>query len=497
MNTNKYISRRTALRIIGKSAVLSMIPFSMQGSTLSINEACSKKAFVRVCARDNKYLELTDGRPYIPIGLNFCWPPFSWDSDDEGKTLSEIDTQLRNLSKNRGNFIRIWLSAAFFEPEIKAGIYDEHIARRMDHVMETAEKYGIYVKLCFEHFRKLEGETPSHGVRGKTYDKPIYKKSNGGVCDTMEEYFSMEEGLELFVKRMEFFASRYRDNPYVFGVELWNEVNSIDDVKEDTIRKWNQTMLKKQKELFPNHLSLQSFGSFEKEGQRAEFKEYLTMEGNELSQVHRYHLPEHSWNVICGPMDITCSNAIQEVLAFSPNRPVLLAEIGVAQARYTGRSELHDFDKEGIILHDMLFAPFFAGAAGPGHCWYWDVYVQEHDLWYHFDRFAEAIKEINPIEENFVPFTINHPQLRIYGLRGNNKTILWCRDSKSDMVSELIEKKNPSIINEAEIKFGDSKYKKVKCYDPWKNKWLNGKISGMCINPPPFCRSIVIQLSVE
>ena len=44
----------------------------------------------------------------------------------------------------------------------------------------------------------------------------------------------------------------------------------------------------------------------------------------------------------------------------------------------------------GIILHDVLFAPFFAGAAGPGHCWHWNVYVDRNNLWHHFARFAAS-----------------------------------------------------------------------------------------------------------
>jgi hypothetical protein len=494
MTIHKSISRRTALHLIGKTIALSAMPFTIKTNFLPVN-GNGKKAFVKVCDKNNRYLELTNGKPYIPIGLNFCWPPFSWNGHDVDKTLSEIDLQLKVLSKNRGNFIRIWLSAAFFEAEQKAGVYDEHIAKRMDRVMAMAEKYNIRVKLCFEHFRKLKGVTPSHGVEGKSYDKPIYSMEHGGPLHTMEEYFTTETGKNLFIKRLEFYSKRYADNPYVFGVELWNEVECVDGVPLEVVTEWSIQMLKKQKELFPKHLSLQSFGSFESETKKDLFKQFYSMPGNEISQVHRYHLPDAPWDVLSGPLDITCANAIQESLSFETRRPVLLAEIGVAQAKYAGRSELHDLDKEGIILHDMLFAPFFSGATAPGHCWYWDTYVQKHDLWYHFDRFAESIKEINPIEEDFKPFTITHPQLRIYGLRGNNKTILWCRDSQSNMFSELMKKQCPPIIENVQIQLDEARYKRVKFYNPWTDKWQNGKISGMKIHPPSFHRSIIVILA--
>ena len=34
--------------------------------------------------------------------------------------------------------------------------------------------------------------------------------------------------------------------------------------------------------------------------------------------------------------------------------------------------------------------------------WHWESYVHKNNLWYHYQRFNEAIKCINPIEEQFV-----------------------------------------------------------------------------------------------
>jgi hypothetical protein len=67
---------------------------------------------------------------------------------------------------------------------------------------------------------------------------------------------------------------------------------------------------------------------------------------------------------------------------------------------------LYAVDKDGSLLHDLLFAPFFAGAAGPGQAWHWDHYIDKNDLWYHFARFNEAIKDIDPVQEKFIPVEI-------------------------------------------------------------------------------------------
>ncbi|MBN1508546.1 MAG: hypothetical protein JW955_16980 [Sedimentisphaerales bacterium] len=64
-------------------------------------------SYVRVSSRDARYFELSDGRPYIPIGLNMIAPP----GRDETQALAQMDEWLRKLSENGGNCIRLWLRA--------------------------------------------------------------------------------------------------------------------------------------------------------------------------------------------------------------------------------------------------------------------------------------------------------------------------------------------------------------------------------------------------
>ena len=76
-------------------------------------------AFVRVSPRDPRYFELSDGRPYIPIGLNMIAPP-----GNEG--LPGLEVWMEQLQANGGNYIRVWLSNPFFDVEhVRCGEYDE------------------------------------------------------------------------------------------------------------------------------------------------------------------------------------------------------------------------------------------------------------------------------------------------------------------------------------------------------------------------------------
>lgn len=64
------------------------------------------RPYVCVSSRDPRYFELSDGRAYIPIGLNMIAPP----GGDEKKALAQMEDWMSKLSANGGNYIRLWLS---------------------------------------------------------------------------------------------------------------------------------------------------------------------------------------------------------------------------------------------------------------------------------------------------------------------------------------------------------------------------------------------------
>ena len=98
-------------------------------------------------------------------------------------------------------------------------------------------------------------------------------------------------------------------------------------------------------------------------------------------------------------------------------------------------------------MHDLLFAPFFSGAAAPGQSWHWDYYIEKNNLWWHFGRFNEAIKGINPITEDFQSVFYEDPSLRNHILKGKNTVLIWSRDKASDWQSELVDGKKPAKLN--------------------------------------------------
>lgn len=288
---------------------------------------------------------------------------------------------------------------------------------------------------------------------------------------------------------------QFGDHPAIFGWELWNEMNAIES---EGLWDWNEYMLPKVHAMFPKNMVMQSLGSFDNEGARNDYRFINRLQTNDVAQLHRYLDLGASLDVCKGPMDMLASDAIDELRSYQVQKPMLLAEVGGVKPKHTGPIEVYAADKEGMILHDLLFAPFFSGSAGPGHAWHWDGYVDKNNLWYHYQRFAEAIKGIDPVQEKFVPVKIFQEKLRIYGLVGSKTILLWCRDSQNDWQTELVNGISPEIQNDLSVDVSSlvnkSNIKNATFYDPWKNEWTNGKKSNL-IQLPDFKRSIVVRIS--
>ena len=186
---------------------------------------------------------------------------------------------------------------------------------------------------------------------------------------------------------------------------------------------------------------------------------------------------------------------VRELLAFKPGKPVILAESGAVEPSHSAPSKLYPLDREGTLLHDILFAPFFAGAAGPGQIWHWDVYVAKNGLWHHFRRFREAISGIDPREEAFTPSMLPHDRLRVYCLGGRRTTLCWCRDIRNDWRSELERGEQPEELSGLTVRYdGAAKRRKLAAYDPWTGKWSAIRASNGRIHLPPFRRSVVVRI---
>ncbi|MHB8901380.1 MAG: glycoside hydrolase 5 family protein [Thermoguttaceae bacterium] len=472
-------------RILAVASILGLLAVSPQQSGASDPAALP---FVRVSPRDNRYFELDDAAPYVPIGLNMI-SPGGLDTD---AGLAVVDRWFGRLAAEGGNFARIWLSSPFWDVEHeRAGVFDEALARRIDALLRLARKHKIRLKLTLEHFREID---PDAGYSQTWSLKPLHHVSRGGPARSIVDWFDGRPARDMFCKKLDWYAARYGDDPIVFGWELWNEVNAV---RGGDVMTWSEAMLPELQRRFSRNLAMQSLGSFDTDANRSQYRRLALMPENDVAQVHRYLDLGARLEVCHGPVDVLAAEAVRELLAADPGRPVLLAESGAVEPRHSGPFKLYEKDKQGMLLHDVLFAPFFAGAAGPGHCWHWDVYVDRNDLWWQFGRFARAVEGVDPPAEKFTPRMLEHDRLRVYALVGKSATLLWCRDKQNTWQTELADGTPPGEIRDANLNVDGivpQQNASARIYDPWQDGWQTAPIVGGRLALPPFTRSIVVRI---
>jgi hypothetical protein len=321
---------------------------------------------------------------------------------------------------------------------------------------------------------------------------------NGGPATNVADFFAGDASRAQFQRKLAWLAQRYGDNPTVFGWELWNEVNAV-AARPEFYMPWTEVMLGELHRRFPKNFALQSLGSFDTANGRSLYRRHSLLPGNDVAQVHRYLDLGASLEVCHGPMDVLAADAVRELLAWEPKRPVILAESGAVEPGHAGPFKLYAKDQDGVLLHDVLFAPFFAGAAGAGQIWHWDSYVSRNNLWRQFGRFASAVKDLDPPAEQFQPSLIEHPRLRVYVLKGRNTILIWCRDSQNTWKAELEEERVPEVITNATLDLtrglDGASPASARIYDPWKDQWSSASFSGKTVPLPAFSRSLVIRVA--
>lgn len=439
------------------------------------------KSFVQVSTKNPAYFQLSNGDTYVPIGCNICW----------AGDIETLERYLMELGKNGGNYARLWISHGLFEYQTQYGEVNKWGLGNLDRALYAAAKYGIKLKLCIEDCRRID---PAWGNNSNV--KISYHVDNGGPFNNIAEYITTPRGKAVYLDRVSFFRDRYGDDPRVFAWEIWNEMNAV-QVPEADIIAWNREMIPKVHNLFPKNLVTQSLGSMDRDWCFQFYEAFMGIAGNQIMQVHRY-LDEGAPLGVCqAPVDVLASDAVEKLRTYGHRKPILLAETGGVEPNHSGPHRGYANDREGMILHDVLFAPFFSGAAGSGECWHWDEYIDRNDVWWQFRRFVNALQGVDPVIEGFTPARSDQNDLRVYVLKGAGTTLVWCRDVNNTWQTELIDLVPPSVISGKQIDLsgvlGGKTIAGVEAYDPWKDQWTTLSASAKPALPD-FKRSLVLKI---
>ncbi len=326
-----------------------------------LTQALVAQSYVQVAKKNPRYLELSSGESYVPIGLNIGWERFA---TDETEVFALTEKRFVALASARGNFARIFLGHPFYQLDpMTPGVIDESKLRRIDKLVKLAKKHDIRLKMCLEHFRTVQSDPPR--FPGSI---PMGAPHYGKIFADMTEYFSSAKGHAVFLAKLDALSARYANEPAIYGWELWNEINSS---RQPGWEEWTRKMLPELKTRFPRHMVMQSLGSFDSESKVEMYRRFAVMPGNELAQAHRY-LDEGARLPIChAPMDELAADAVTQLLSYTKDRPVLLSETGAVDPRHVGPFRFYKKDPKGCCsttgssLHSLQ-APPAPASSGTG-----------------------------------------------------------------------------------------------------------------------------------
>lgn len=438
-----------------------------------------------------RYFEL-DGRGWVPIAVNYLPLDGNGDDDDEAE-FAEIEAYFDHFAQNGINAIRVWISGGFLEIEHRAeGEYDPARFRRIDRLLELAARYNVRVKFTLQHIRFIAPErTHRDGWATST--------ALATAFTDIDQYVSTEQGKQSYYNRAKALADHYAANPSVYAWELWNEMDAA-AWRDAGWYDFTREMLPRIQTLFPDQLVTQTLGSLDCEGAENSYRRLFGIGDNRFVSLHRYlDQAERTYGHVKGDIDRLVWSAVDFARRHVQDRPVVINEIGAVEPNHSGPSKLYVRDTLGVLLHDMVFAPFFSGAAGSGSMWHWDHYIRPNGLWCHFLRFARAIEGVDPAAEDFTPFVCEKAGLRFYGLRGRTQTLVWCRNGADSWQNELVEGRATEATKNAVVRMDElvpgAKYKTVGFYDPWTDERTRERVRKGEIVLPEFVRSVVLKLT--
>lgn len=482
---------------------MSKIPFCLALASLAIAQSARPAAVdaarpVPVIARSSVnpryFVEGVTGRTWIPIGCNVCFDRlYDGTNHAAAAVRANFDRWLRRFAANGGNCIRLWAGHRSLEvmPD-KPGVFDPVGSETLVGVIRLCEELGIKAKITLESFRTcLDEETarrlPNPPGVAFNYNGTFNRRLYAPYAKNMREFYASAECRGFYLAKARHMKSLgLGDSPAVFCWELWNEINST--APTSVYADWSDSMLAELKRMFPRQMATQNLGSFSDVGAYQMYDQLATVKDNDFMQIHRYLDSGACLDVCRAPMDVVAASATRELLDRRPDRPAVVAEIGAVRRDHTGPSLFYALDKDGALLHDEIFTPFFCGSAGTGQPWHWDhQYVDGNSLWWHFGRFAKAIAGLDPVAEDFRPFYTESRRLRMYGLRGKTVSVVWCRDKRNSWRDEFVDEIRPELLENERVPFGSCE---LECYLPWEDRRVTVKAPRL----PPFRRSIVVRV---
>jgi hypothetical protein len=480
----------------GRWSVVARIPSrGLESAPVSFNVIESDHpGFVRVNLSNPRYFAFDDGNFFFPIGLNMAW----WSG--AGDALTDYKKWMDPFAANGGNTIRVWMAEWSFGIEwnnTPLGNYTNRLQKAwfLDQIFNMAEEHNMYILLVLLNCADFNN-WQTKGWNGNPYNAVW-----GGPLAKPEQFVTDLTARHLLQRRLNYIVNRWGYSTHLLAWEWWNEVN-LAPFTDKTLIPWLQEMTAYLQARDVNrHLITNSYAI-------RDLSPIWSLPEMDIIQKHEYATQVTSQNKDLAER-VTAD--LTRLAKSAPAKPILLGEFGYGTEGYG-----NDVDKSGIHLHNGIWSTTFAGYAGSGMYWYWDVYVEAYNVWYHFrglNRFLENV-DLSRYQP-FSPLQISEPggapgKAIGLGLRGED-FLIWLRSNAYTVQKSMVAWEEagsppyfsyfPPLIKGQILQLRNMKdggYT-IHWFDPQSAMWLDpveatAKGGYLSISVPDFSRDLAARI---
>lgn len=332
--------------------------------------AAGARGFVRVNRLNRAMLAFDNGEPFFPIGANIGW----YTND----ALIEFERRFDALAANGGTVARVWLAPWSFLPEWKDTGLRNYANRELrmgwfDRILAMAEARGIYLIVVLSESGMF--------VPDARWPENPYNIANGGPCAEPRDFLTDARAKAAYRNQLRYIAARWGSSPNILAWEWMNEVNSAPGFETAELMPWLVEMTSALRAYDVNrHLTTISYAAVDGD------PGVWAMREIDLVQRHEYIQSDPAW---FRPIrDAQGALARFKQVREQPVKPVIVGEFGANSDIEHPRGGY----RQGIHLHNSLWASAFAGMAGSAQYWWWDNYIEPGDLWTHYRGLSSFLR---------------------------------------------------------------------------------------------------------
>jgi hypothetical protein len=330
-----------------------------------------------------------------------------WLGDLALRTTGAGRVWLRELSLREagGGPELLWEAELRLDPR---GFYNQVDSSMLDHLVDAAERHGIYLQLCLltrDHYMRVLRDPASAPYRHAIDDAR---------------------------KLLRYAVARWGYSPHVFAWEYFNEM----DPGAPTER-FHRELGEYLEQVDPYHhlRTTSGWGPAPKHWNHAQL---------DIADLHWYLRPvsKPDWR---DEVAVVLDRAAL-VRSHATNKPAVLGEFGLADDKW-GLSPYMKQDKEGIHFHNALWASAFSGLSAAASFWWWET-LDQQNAYRHYRPLSDFVRDIPFTTANLRAVTLaTEKNCRVLAWLGRDQAWCWIYNPQAVWWNQIVERKAPGTVS--------------------------------------------------